>query len=101
MLLGRHVRFISDAASLLHDDDLLGEVRQNIADGDIVVARRAADLGVLRDIRDYLITIGRSSLPNYAKIETGAPNFHRMNRSDPRAYVQGCFHQFVFFPWNQ
>lgn len=24
-----------------------------------------------------------------------------MNRSDPRAYVPGCFHQFVFFPWNQ
>jgi hypothetical protein len=24
-----------------------------------------------------------------------------MNRWDPRAFVQGCFHQFQFFPWNQ
>jgi len=101
MLLGRRVPSISDQSALLTDDTRLAEVRQNIADGDIYIARRAYDPGLLREMRDYLTTIGRSSLPNYAKIEQGAPNFHRMNRADPRAYVQGCFHQFVFFPWNQ
>jgi hypothetical protein len=101
MLLGRHVHSIPDHAALLADAHALAEVRQNIADGDVYIARKVYDSTLLRDIRDYLTTVGRSSLPNYARIEPGAPNFHRMNRADPRSYVQGCFHQFVFFPWNQ
>lgn len=101
MLYGRRVHAISDHARLLKDEDALAEVRQNIADGDIYVARRFSPRDLLGDMRDYLITIGRSSLPNYAPIQAGSPNFHRMNRNDQRAYVQGCFHQFVFFPWNQ
>ena len=36
--------------------------------------------------------------PTTRPSKAGAPNFHRMNRNDSRAYVQGCFHQFVFFP---
>jgi hypothetical protein len=101
MLLGRHVRSVPDHAALLADEQAIAEARHNISEGDIYIARRVADPHVLRDIRDYLTTVGRSSLPNYARIEAAAPNFHRMNRADPRAYVQGCFHQFVFFPWNQ
>ena len=76
-------------------------MRDDIAAGDIYIARRQFDEAVLHDIRAYLEGVGRGSLPNYAPIEGGAPNFHRMNRNDSRAYVQGCFHQFVFFPWNQ
>jgi hypothetical protein len=101
MLLGRHIRWIPDQAAFLNDEQSLAEVRKNIAEGDIYIVRRACDLDLLRDMRQYLVTVGQSSLPNYERIEAGAPNFHRMNRSDPRAYVQGCFHQFVFFPWNQ
>ena len=51
--------------------------------------------------RSYLEGVGRNSLPNYQAIRPNAPNFHRVNDSDPRAYVKGCFHQFAFYPWNQ
>lgn len=86
---------------MLADEQALTDLRQDIAAGDICIARSLFDPHPLREIRAYLTAIGRSSLPNYTRIEVGAPNFHRMNRVDPRAYVQGCFHQFVFFPWNQ
>ena len=98
---GRSVRWIDDHAALVGDDDRLAEVRENIAAGDVYIARRVIDPELVGEWRAYLEGIGRGSLPNYAPIEPGAPNFHRMNRNDPRAYVQGCFHQFVFFPWNQ
>jgi hypothetical protein len=100
-LLGRHVHWIDDHAALLQDETRLEAVRHSIAAGDVYVARRQFDGERLQDIRAYLEGVGRGSLPNYAPIEAGAPNFHRMNRGDPRAYVPGCFHQFVFFPWNQ
>ena len=99
--LGRELHWIEDHAALLDDPSRLEQVRQNIAAGDVYIARRQFDADWVRDVRTYLVGIGRGSLPNYAPIERGAPNFHRMNRNDPRAYVQGCFHQFVFFPWNQ
>jgi hypothetical protein len=98
---GRNLCWIDDPAALLHDAARLQEVRENIAAGDVYIARRQCDPDWLRDVREYLVGIGRGSLPNYAPIEVGAPNFHRMNRNDSRAYVPGCFHQFVFFPWNQ
>ena len=47
------------------------------------------------------MNVARNSLPNYNKIDFGSPNFHRINMSDSRSYVKGCFHQFVFYPWNQ
>jgi hypothetical protein len=98
---GRKVQWIDDHRALLADQARLQQVRDDIAAGDIYIARRQFDEAVLQDIRAYLESVGRGSLPNYAPIEGGAPNFHRMNRNDSRAYVQGCFHQFVFFPWNQ
>jgi hypothetical protein len=100
-MLGHSVCDISDPAALLRDDARIEATRQRIGAGDIYIARRQFDPLLLAEIREYLVGIGRGSLPNYAAIEPGAPNFHRMNRADPRAYVQGCFHQFVFFPWNQ
>jgi len=98
---GRRLQWIDDHGALLADQARLQQVRDDIAAGDIYIARRQFDEAVLQDIRGYLESVGRGSLPNYAPIEGGAPNFHRMNRNDSRAYVQGCFHQFVFFPWNQ
>jgi hypothetical protein len=76
-------------------------MREKIQDGHVFVARGVGDRRELMKIRDYLTNVGRSSLPNYQKIEAGCPNFHRINRWDPRAYVGGCFHQFCYFPWNQ
>jgi hypothetical protein len=99
--LGRNVNWVDDVGSLLADEDRLVQVRSDVAAGDVYIARRQIDPEMLTDIRAYLEGIGRGSLPNYAPIEAGAPNFHRMNRNDARAYVPGCFHQFVFFPWNQ
>jgi len=100
-VFGRNVNWVDDAAALLRDEERLLQVRDDIAAGDIYIARRQLDAGLLQDIRGYLEGVGRGSLPNYVPIEAGAPNFHRMNRNDSRAYVKGCFHQFVFFPWNQ
>jgi hypothetical protein len=100
-VLGRRLTWIADHAALLNDAERLQQVRDDIAAGDIYIVRRQFDPGLLQDMRSYLEGIGRGSLPNYAPIEAKAPNFHRMNRNDSRAYVPGCFHQFVFFPWNQ
>jgi hypothetical protein len=100
-ILGRRLTWIDDHAALLNDAERLQQVRDDIAAGDIYIARRQFDPTLLQDMRSYLEGIGRGSLPNYAPIEAKAPNFHRMNRNDSRAYVPGCFHQFVFFPWNQ
>ncbi len=97
----REVQFFDDHASVLGDRGLIADLKERIGEGDVVVVRNAAQGELIGQMRDYLTNIGRSSLPNYRKIEPGCPNFHRMNRWDPRAYVQGCFHQFVFFPWNQ
>jgi hypothetical protein len=99
--MGRNLHWIDDQAALLGDAERLQRVRENIAEGDIYIARRQFTPEWLHEVREYLTGVGRGSLPNYVPIEAGAPNFHRMNRNDSRAYVPGCFHQFVFFPWNQ
>jgi hypothetical protein len=101
MAMGRSVSWIDDHTAVLADPVRLCQIRDNLAAGDIYIARRQFDPAFLQEIRTYLEGIGRGSLPNYTPIEAGAPNFHRMNRNDSRAYVAGCFHQFVFFPWNQ
>jgi len=82
-------------------DDVIDRVRSDIEAGDVYIAQGAADRSLLQRIRRYLVQVATHSLPNYHPIEAGAPNFHRMNRLDPRAYVRGSFHQFSFFPWNQ
>ena len=99
--LGRTVTTFDDAAALLRDEGRLARVKNSIAEGDIYIARRQFEPAFLNELREYLVGVGRGSLPNYAAIEPAAPNFHRMNRADPRAYILASFHQFVFFPWNQ
>jgi hypothetical protein len=99
--LGRTLSTIDDAAALLGDESALAAVKDHITAGDVYIARRQFDPVFMKELREYLVGVGRGSLPNYAAIEPGAPNFHRMNRADPRAYVLASFHQFVFFPWNQ
>jgi hypothetical protein len=100
-MAGRNLRWIDDHAKVLEDPARLEQMRADVAAGDVFIARRLFDPAYLGEVREYLTGVGRGSLANYAPIEAGSPNFHRMNRNDPRAYVPGCFHQFVFFPWNQ
>jgi len=101
MLYARDILFVDYSENLLSDEKKIAEIRSNIQQGDIYIVKNVVDKAFLKQIRNYLIQIGKNSLPNYRTILPGCPNFHRMNDEDDRAYVKGCFHQFVFFPWNQ
>jgi hypothetical protein len=87
--------------AILDEPSLADATRTRIKAGGIGVVRQFIDQGLARDIRDYLSKVGQNSLPTYEPIEIGRPNFHRLNLDDERAHVRGCFHQFVFYPWNQ
>ena len=100
MIFAREVHTITDHDAVLDDAARIASMRAAIAAGDTYVAKEVVPKDLLVKIRAYLADIGRNSLPNYRSITEGCPNFHRMNRWDARAYVHGCFHQFVFFPWN-
>ena len=100
-MIARNIHTIDDHAKLLNDPDRIERIRDNISAGDVYIAKNVFSPILLARIKEYLIGIGRNSLPNYHPIEMGCPNFHRINYLDERAYVKGCFHQFVFFPWNQ
>lgn len=72
-----------------------------VNNGNLLVVTNYLSEVEVEKIKSYLSTVGRSSIPNYKKIEYGALNFHRINNDDERAYVKGVFQQFVFYPWNQ
>ena len=95
------VERIENISSIINDQQRIADIRQHIQDGATYVVNSGISRSKLEAIRSYLIGIGQGSFPNYRSIEQGCPNFHRVNRWDERAYVKGCFHQFVFFPWNQ
>ena len=86
---------------LAGDPIAITELGDALQSGSLLIARSALDPGLSAQLVQYLKQVGASSLPTYAPIEVGAPNGHRLNREDERAYVMGCFHQFVFYPWNQ
>lgn len=101
MLFAREVSFLHDHADVLKSPAKMESFRRRIGEGDVFIAKNVLPREKLLKVREYLERVGRSSLPNYAKIEEGCPNFHRLNDWDERAYVKGCFRQFSFFPWNQ
>ena len=101
ILYAREVKTLELNDIPLNDAEFISTMRRNIEKGDGYIVKNAYRKEKLKNVREYLIQVGRHSLPNYHSIEKGCPNFHRMNRFDPRAYVKGCFHQFSFFPWNQ
>jgi hypothetical protein len=101
MVKARAIKYIDDYKEVLLNPERLIQVRNDILEGDAFIFRNAVDKKFVLQIRDYLKGIGKGSLPNYNPIEVNAPNFHRINIWDDRAYVKGCFHQFTFFPWNQ
>lgn len=88
-------------AEVISDSSLAENLRKQIQDGKVGVARKFLQRNVALDIRNYLVKIGQNSLPTYHPIKLGEPNFHRLNHNDDRSHVRGCFHQFVFYPWNQ
>jgi len=100
-MYARDTHFIQNHTALISDRKAVEEMRVNIQQGDTYIAKSVIPRRKLNQIREYLINIGRNSLPNFYPIKEGCPNFHRLNQNDSRSYVMGCFHQFVFFPWNQ
>lgn len=95
------IHTIGDPKEIYQNENEIQKIRQGLLAGDAFLVKRYFSKEKVLEIRNYLCQVGRSSLPNYRKIEEGCPNFHRLNRWDGRAFVEGCFHQFVFFPWNQ
>jgi hypothetical protein len=84
----------------LSDPAVAVEMAEAIRAGDALVVRRAFPVETIERMIAYLRKVAQSSLPNYQAIVEAAPNFHRVY-GDPRSYVEGRFHQFSFFPWNQ
>lgn len=100
-MFARDIKYIHNHKELITDVAARNEMRQNILDGDVFVAKNIFTREKVLKIREYLSNIGRNSLPNYMPIEAGVPNSHRISIWDPRSYVKTCFHQFSFYPWNQ
>ncbi len=96
-----NIYYLESHDELLNDPSLVSLMRTRIEAGGIYIIKNVAEKDFIVQIKLYLTNIGRNSLPNYKKIEEGCLNFHRINLWDKRSYVQACFHQFVFFPWNQ
>jgi len=92
---------IKNIENLLSEPKRIEEIRSLILSEEIVILKRFIDPNWIDKVKNYLSAIGKCSLPNYHELDEKAPNFHRLNRSDSRAFVKGCFHQFSFFPWNQ
>lgn len=101
MIYAKNVKFVDDYRRIIDNPEEISRIREDIKAGDVYIFKRLIDPEKIIKIREYLGGVGRNSLPNYHAIKAGAPNFHRLNIWDDRAYVKGCFHQFVFFPWNQ
>ena len=89
-------------AAAFAEPSVVREISANLRQGDCIYIFRGVVPKVLIDsIRNYLSHVGSSSLPNYAALDPGCPNFHRMVRwSDERSNVKGCYQLFSFFPWN-
>ena len=92
---------INNIGEILSNSSEIDRLRGQILDGAVVIQRESFDRTIIKSLIGYLADVGRSSLSNYQPIEIGSPNFHRLNKSDQRSHVKGCFHQFVFYPWNQ
>lgn len=102
--IGTPLRSLQHAPSLdtlLADRDAIAAMADDIRHGAAYIVPGVLDPDICRRLCNWLADVGRNSLPAWHPIAAGAPNHHRMNKWDERAYVRGCFHQFSFFPWNQ
>ena len=92
---------VENIDQVFSDQSSLDSLKSSILNDDIVIVRDVISQKLIQEIKSYLTQVGKSSFPNYERIKFGAKDFHRINNNDPRAYVKGAFHQFVFYPWNQ
>lgn len=98
----RGLKFLNEKIEyILKNSSLVSEISKNISEGDVYIIKKVFKENWIEELKTHLINVGQNSIPNYQIIRHGTPNFHRINRKDKRAYVNGCFHQFSFFPWNQ
>lgn len=97
----RELHFLDYSEEMLNNPTLIQEMRNNILNNDGYIVRNMVDPALLDKIRDYLISVGRGSLPSYHHLKQGCPDFHRIHQFDQRSYVKGLMHQFMFHPWNQ
>ena len=86
---------------LLNNQDLLKKYNKEILNSKLLIIKNIFEKKKIIKLKKYLSEIGRSSLPGYYPVELGAPNHHRIVDKDPRSIVEGKFHQFSFFRWNQ
>ena len=68
MLYARDILFVDYSENLLSDEKKIAEIRSNIQQGDIYIVKNVVDKAFLKQIRNYLIQIGKNSLPNYRTI---------------------------------
>lgn len=97
----RDIHVLENLERILDDESRIAEMRAGLLAGDVYIFKGVETRENIRKYRKYAEGVGRGSMPNYRRIEQGTPNFHRMDRWDPRAHVGSCFHSFSFFPWNQ
>lgn len=97
----RLISYKGSISSILLDQSLIDNWIDSINNEKVIILRNVIPVRLINSIIHYLTKVGQSSFPNYHQIDIGAPNFHRINIQDKRSYVKGCFHQFVFYPWNQ
>ena len=81
----RDIHFVEDLEEVLGSEDSTAQMRSGLLGGDVYVARKFMHKDRILKIREYLEGIGRYSLPNYCAITKACPNFHRIDRWDPRA----------------
>lgn len=86
---------------ILESEKEIKRIRNLISEGNLIIFKNFITRSKVNKIKNYLVTIAKNSLPNYEKISSKTHNHHRVMRSDKRSFVQGAFHQFSFFPWNQ
>lgn len=99
------VQYLKSITELDFRDACLAEsvntLRARVMDGHVYILKNCVSPSLISKLKEYLSRVGANSLPNYEQIKVGAPNSHRINYWDERAFVKGCFHQFNFYPWNQ
>ena len=91
MKKAKNVKLVDDYHQIIDNPEEISRIREDIKAGDVYIFKRLVDPEKIIKIREYLGGVGRNSLPNYHAIKAGAPNFHRLNIWDDRAYVKGCF----------
>ena len=92
----------SKPADLLNNEDLLKSIGNDIALGcDAYIIKNFYENDLMMKMKEYLHTVGTSSLPSYHPIAPGSFDFHRIVNEYPGSAVKSICHQYLFHNWNQ